>query len=46
VTIGWDGFGLSEEIWAMLVIIVAAIITILIFNNILYTGYMILILLA
>jgi len=30
VTIGWDGFGASEEIWAMLVIIVAAIITILI----------------
>ena len=30
VTIGWNGFGVSEEIWAMLVIIVAAIITILI----------------
>jgi len=30
VTIGWDGFGVSEEIWAMLVIIIAAIITILI----------------
>jgi hypothetical protein len=29
VTIGWDGFGVSEEIWAILVIIVAAIITIL-----------------
>jgi hypothetical protein len=29
VTIGWDGFGVSEEIWTMLVIIVAAIITIL-----------------
>jgi hypothetical protein len=29
VTIGWNGFGVSEEIWAMLVIIVAAIITIL-----------------
>jgi len=29
VTIGWDGFGISEQIWAMLVIIVAAIITIL-----------------
>jgi hypothetical protein len=29
VTIGWDGFGISEEIWAMLVIIVAAIITII-----------------
>ena len=30
VTIGWDGFGLSEQIWTMLVLIVAAIITILI----------------
>ena len=30
VTIGWDGFGISEQIWTMLVIIVAAIITILI----------------
>jgi hypothetical protein len=29
VTIGWDGFGVSEEIWAILVIIVAVIITIL-----------------
>jgi len=29
VTIGWDGFGASEEIWTMLVMIVAAIITIL-----------------
>jgi hypothetical protein len=29
VTIDWDGFGISEEIWTMLVIIVAAIITIL-----------------
>ena len=29
VTIGWDGFGVSEEIWTMLVMIVAAIITIL-----------------
>ena len=29
VTIGWNGFGISEEIWTMLVIIVAAIITIL-----------------
>jgi len=29
VTIGWDGFGISEQIWTMLVIIVAAIITIL-----------------
>ena len=30
VTIGWDGFGISEEIWTMLVIIIATIITILI----------------
>ena len=30
VTIGWSGFGISEQIWTMLVIIVAAIITILI----------------
>jgi hypothetical protein len=30
VTIGWNGFGISGEIWTMLVIIVAAIITILI----------------
>jgi len=30
VTIGWNGFGVSEEIWTMLVIIIAAIITILI----------------
>ena len=30
VTIGCDGFGISEEIWTMLVIIVATIITILI----------------
>jgi hypothetical protein len=29
VTVGWDGFGLSEQIWTMLVIIVATIITIL-----------------
>ena len=29
VTIGWNGFGVSEEIWTMLVMIVAAIITIL-----------------
>ena len=28
VTINWDGFGISEEIWTMLVIIVAAIVTI------------------
>jgi hypothetical protein len=30
VTVGWDGFGISEQIWTMLVIIVATIITILI----------------
>ena len=30
VTVNWDGFGISEQIWTMLVIIVAAIITILI----------------
>jgi len=30
VTINWDGFGLSEEIWAIIVIVVALIITILI----------------
>jgi hypothetical protein len=30
VTIGWDGFGISEQIWTILVIIVAAIITLLI----------------
>ncbi len=30
VTIGWDGFGISEEIWTMMVIIVAAVITFLI----------------
>ena len=29
VTIGWNGFGISEEIWVILVIIIAAIITIL-----------------
>jgi len=29
VTVGWNGFGISEELWAMLVIIVATIITIL-----------------
>jgi len=29
VTISWNGFGISEEIWTMLVIIVAAILTIL-----------------
>jgi hypothetical protein len=30
VTIGWDGFGISEELWTILVLIVATIITILI----------------
>jgi len=30
VTIGWNGFGVSEEIWTMLIMIVVAIITILI----------------
>jgi len=30
VTVNWDGFGISEQIWTMLVIIVATIITILI----------------
>jgi hypothetical protein len=30
VTIGWDGFGISQQIWTMLVLIVATIITILI----------------
>jgi hypothetical protein len=30
VTIGWDGFGISEQIWTILIIIVSAIITILI----------------
>jgi len=29
VTIGWDGFGIAEQIWTILVIIVATIITIL-----------------
>ncbi len=29
VTIAWDGFGISEQIWTMLVIIIAVIITIL-----------------
>ena len=29
VTIGWNGFGISEEIWTILVIVIAAIITIL-----------------
>ncbi len=30
VTIGWDGFGISEELWTIIVLIVALIITILI----------------
>jgi len=30
VTIGWDGFGISEEIWTITVLIVALIITVLI----------------
>ena len=30
VTIGWDGFGISEQIWTILVLFVATIITILI----------------
>jgi hypothetical protein len=30
VTIGWDGFGISEQVWTMLVLIVAALITVLI----------------
>lgn len=29
VTIGWDGFGISEQTWAIIVMIVATIITIL-----------------
>jgi len=33
VKIGWDGFGINEEIWTILVIIVATIITILIIVN-------------
>lgn len=33
VTIGWDGFGISEEIWTMLVLIIATIITILIITT-------------
>ena len=33
VTIGWDGFGISEEIWTTLVIIVATIITIIIITT-------------
>jgi hypothetical protein len=30
VTIGWDGFGVSEEIWTIIVLIVATLITLLI----------------
>jgi len=30
VTIGWDGFGLTEQIWTILVILVATILTIII----------------
>jgi hypothetical protein len=30
VTLGWDGFGIGEEIWTILVIVVAVIITILV----------------
>jgi hypothetical protein len=30
VTINWDGFGLSEDVWTILVIVVAMIITILV----------------
>jgi len=30
VTINWDGFGISEEIWTILVIIIATILTILV----------------
>jgi len=33
VTVGWDGFGISEQIWTTLVIIVATIITILIITT-------------
>jgi len=33
VEIGWDGFGISEQIWTMLVIIVATLITILILTT-------------
>ena len=33
VTIDWDGFGISEEIWTMLVLIIATIITILIITT-------------
>jgi len=30
VTVGWDGFGITEEIWTILVIIVATLLTIII----------------
>jgi len=30
VTLGWDGFGISEQVWTMIALIVATIITILI----------------
>jgi hypothetical protein len=33
VTINWDGFGLSEDLWTILVIVVAMIITILVLLN-------------
>jgi len=33
VTIDWDGFGISEQIWTIIVIIVATIITILILGD-------------
>ena len=30
VTIGWDGFGISEQIWTITVILVATLITIIV----------------
>lgn len=33
VTIGWDGFGVSEELWTIIVLIVATIITILVITK-------------
>ena len=30
VTIGWDGFGISEQVWTIIVIIVATILTVLV----------------
>jgi hypothetical protein len=33
VTVDWDGFGISEQIWTILVIIIATIITILIITT-------------